>query len=298
MTKKSGKEQAAGNNPRRLSEYDPKMQKAIERELKAMAVRRRILAAALGLIALVCLGAFFYYQFEAEKNRLDSEQFARLKENAQNSSPSGYTQQIHYSEAQGEASPRPILPEYQELANYYKRLIGWIKIDDTNIDYPVMQTVDNEYYLTHNISQEEDKNGAIFMDKDCDPVNGNTNWIIYGHHMHSGRMFGTLDKYAAEDFYQAHPTFQFDTIYEKGTWQVLYVFRSRVYTQTEITFKYYQFIDAASEEEFDSAMYEMSQMSLYDTGVMAAYGDRLLTLSTCDSYEKYGRFVVVAKKIE
>ena len=115
--------------------------------------------------------------------------------------------------------------------------------------------------------------------------------------MRSGKMFGTLNKYSSESYYEAHPVIQFDTIYEKGTYQVMYVFRSKVYSEEDVTFKYYQFINAASEKEFNSAMNEMAALSLYDTGVTASYGDKLLTLSTCDYQETKGRFVVVAKKI-
>ena len=194
--------------------------------------------------------------------------------------------------------PREVLDEYKNLLNKNKKLIGWVKIDDTNIDYPVMQTSDNEYYLTHNLNQENDRNGSIFMDKDCDVLKPSTNYIIYGHHMKSGNMFGKLDLYQDENYCKEHPYIQFDTIYEKGTYEVMYVFRSRVYREEEIVFKYYQFIDANSEQEFDSYMSEMASMSLYDTGVTAEYGDQLLTLSTCDYQEKNGRFVVVAKKVK
>ncbi|MBQ9437006.1 MAG: class B sortase, partial [Lachnospiraceae bacterium] len=276
------------------AEEEKALKEAVKRELKARRRNRRILSIALSLVAAVCLGYFGWYVYTAKDREAADSQIAELKGSKVLSAGGGY--RIHRTT--DEDLPVPdVLEEYQTLYNANQRLIGWIKIDDTNIDYPVMQTVDNEYYLTHNITQENDKNGAIFLDKDCDIIRGNTNWIVYGHHMHSGRMFGTLDKYASEEFYLAHPTFQFDTIYEKGTWQVLYAFRSRVYEQTEIVFKYYQFIDVNSEEEFDSAMYDMAQMSLYDTGNMAAYGDRLLTLSTCDNHEQYGRFVVVAKKV-
>ena len=177
-------------------------------------------------------------------------------------------------------------------------MIGWVKIDGTYIDYPVMQTTDNEYYLDHNMNQEYDKNGTIFMDKDCDVLKPSTNYILYGHHMKNGRMFGQLDLYQKESYYKDHPYISFDTIYEKGTYQVMYVFRSKVYKETEIAFKYYQFIDANGEQEFASYMQEMAEMSFYDTGVTAEYGDQLLTLSTCDYQETDGRFVVVAKKIE
>ena len=78
----------------------------------------------------------------------------------------------------------------------------------------------------------------------------------------------------------------------------MYVFRSKIYEEDDIVFKYYQFIDANSVAEFDSNMRAMAEMSLYDTGVTAKYGDQLLTLSTCDYYTDYGRFVVVAKRIE
>lgn len=190
-----------------------------------------------------------------------------------------------------------VLDEYKNLYNSNKRLIGWLKIDDTKIDYPVMQTTNNEYFLNHNFNQQSDRNGALFLDKDCDVLEPSTNLIIYGHHMKSGNMFGTLDKYSSEEFYKEHPVIQFDSIYEKGTYEVMYVFRSKIYSEEDVVFKYYQFIDAGSEQEFNSNMQEMAPMSLYDTGVTASYGDRLLTLSTCDYYVDDGRFVVVAKRV-
>ncbi|MDE6419531.1 MAG: class B sortase, partial [Lachnospiraceae bacterium] len=191
-----------------------------------------------------------------------------------------------------------VLDEYKTLYNKNRSLIGWLKIDDTNIDYPVMQSPDPNYYLTHNFNQEHDNNGSIFLDPDCDIVHRNTNLILYGHHMRSGKMFGSLDSYSSEAFYEEHKYITFDTIYEKGTYEVMYVFRSRIYNEDEIVFKYYQFIDVDSEQEFYSNMNDIAEMSIYDTGVTAVYGDKLLTLSTCDYREENGRFVVVAKRIE
>ena len=109
------------------------------------------------------------------------------------------------------------------------------------------------------------------------------------------RRFG---KYAKESYYKEHSVIQFDTIYEKSVYQVMYVFRTKVLKENEIAFKYYQFIDAYSGEEFNSYMKEMAGMSLYDTGITAEYGDELLTLSTCDHSQTDGRFVVVAKRVQ
>lgn len=281
---------------RSLADYDADMQKEILAQIKKRDRRRKLLVVLCGLIAVGCFGYFGMYSFFVEKNETEYESLAGLKGDSSltGSLFSGVT--IHYTKQQ-EEEELEVLKEYQTLYNKNKKLIGWLKIDDTVIDYPVMQTVNNEYYLDHNFNQEYDKNGSLFLDKDCDVVHRNTNLIIYGHHMKSGKMFGSLNSYSSKEYAQKHATIQFDTIYEKGTYEVMYVFRSRIYNEDEVVFKYYQFLDAASEQEFDSNMQEMAAIALYDTGVTASYGDELLTLSTCDSSETDGRFVVVAKRV-
>ena len=274
-------------------ELDEEMRKEVFREFKKREQRRRLTVLLCSFVAIACFGYFGVYYYFADRTETDYKNLAQLK--GSGTKTGTLFHQIHYTEE--EDVELEVLEEYQTLYNKNKKLIGWLKIDDTNIDYPVMQTTDNEYYLDHNMNQEYDKNGTIFMDKDCDVLRPSTNYILYGHHMKSGQMFGQLDLYKKKSYYEEHPYINFDTIYEKGTYQVMYVFRSKVYKETEIVFKYYQFIDANSEQEFDSYMKEMAELSLYDTGVTAEYGDQLLTLSTCDYQETDGRFVVVAKKI-
>ena len=121
---------------------------------------------------------------------------------------------------------------------------------------------------------------------------------MYGHNMKSGKMFGELKKYKQEDFAKEHPYIFFDTLYNKGKYQVMYVFGDNVYDEVEVAFKYYQFIDANSEEEWDSAMHDMAEKSLYDTGITASYGEDIITLSTCDYEKDAERFVVVAKRVK
>lgn len=285
----------AGQARHSLEDYDAQMQKEIKAVLKKNEKRRKLIVVLCSVVALACFGYYGVYYYNADKTQSDYEELSDLK----GSNALSYAKQdvtIHYTDE--EDIELEILEEYSTLYNKNKRLIGWIQIDGTNIDYPVMQTTNNEYYLDHNYNQEQDRNGSIFMDKDCDVVHRSTNIIIYGHNMKSGKMFGTLSKYSSKSFYDEHPTFRFDTIYEKGTYQVMYAFRSRIYNEDEVVFKYYQFIDAASEKEFNSNLQEMAAIALYDTGVTASYGDELLTLSTCDNSEEDGRFVVVAKKIE
>lgn len=279
--------------------YEAQVEAYVQEELKKREKRRKILILLCSVVAIGCLLYVGMYSYEDYRTKENYEQMAALKEQASLPKPDAPEESgpvINYTDTEIEVPE--ILEEYKNLYNMNKKLIGWLKIDDTIIDYPVMQTSDNEYYLEHNINQEKDRNGALFLDKDCDVLKPSTNLIIYGHHMKSGRMFGNLDDYASENYYKKHSIIQFDTIYEKGTYEIMYVFRSRVYSEAEVVFKYYQFIECYSEQEFDSYMKEMAAMSLYDTGVTAKYGDRLLTLSTCDSSQEDGRFVVVAKRVE
>lgn len=289
---KKAKKSKRGPN---LAEYDKDMQKQILAELKKQERRRRLIVVLASLVAAACFGYFGVYYYFSFRTGMEYEQLAELKGSdalVTNQSPNNFS--IHKTSVQ----LPDVLDEYKTLYEKNKKLIGWLKIDDTIIDYPVMQTSDNEYYLEHNFNQEYDKNGSLFLDCDCSVYPRSTNLIIYGHHMKSGKMFGQLQKYAKESYGEKHSVIQFDSIYEKAEYQVMYVFRSQVYNEDDLVFKYYQFINANSEEEFNSYMKEMEAMSLYDTGVTASYGDSLLTLSTCDHSQTDGRFVVVAKRIK
>lgn len=279
-----------------LEKLDKDMKQEVLTELRRRERRKKRMRAICISACVICFAYFILYYQEMAKSNAEFAELAALKGTEYNGSyMDGNEVVVHRTGGKTEA-PK-ILPEYQALYQKNKKLIGWLKIDDTKIDYPVMQTLNNEYYLNHNFNQEEDRNGCIFMDYQCDVIKGCDNMILYGHHMQSGKMFGTLSKYSSENYYKEHARIQFDTIYEKGSYEIMYVFRSKVYSEEEVTFKYYQFINAASEQEFNSYMKEMAELSLYDTGITAAYGDKLLTLSTCDYQESDGRFVVVAKKI-
>lgn len=294
-SKKQEKQVRKSKRTPNFAEYDKDMQKQILAELKKQEKRRRLIVILASLVAAACFGYFGVYYFFSIRTNMEYEQLAELKGSdalVTNQSPNNFS--IHKTSVR----LPDVLDEYKTLYEKNKRLIGWLKIDDTIIDYPVMQTSDNEYYLDHNFNQEYDKNGSLFLDCDCNIYPRSTNLIIYGHHMKSGQMFGQLQKYAKESYGEMHSVIQFDSIYEKATYQVMYVFRSQVYNEDDLVFKYYQFINANSEEEFNSYMKEMEAMSLYDTGVTANYGDSLLTLSTCDHSQTDGRFVVVAKRIK
>lgn len=279
-----------------LKDYDSEMQEKIIQEMHLMEKKRRFLLTLFSLIGFLCIGYILFYYFTASKSEKRWNDLANMVGSTALSTSEKTTVTAKLNN--NESKELTILRKYETLYNSNKKLIGWLKIADTIIDYPVMQCDNNTYYLNHNFDQEEDKVGTLFLDCECDVVNGCDNFIIYGHHLQSGKMFSSLEKYESEKYYKTHQYITFDTIYEEQTFEVMYVFRSRVYNDDDIVFKYYQFINANSEEEFLSHMNEMKAMSFYDTGVNAYYGDQLLTLSTCDYNETNGRFVVVAKRIK
>ena len=278
-----------------LDDYSPEMQKQIKKEMRRIKLRRNLLIFGFSSVAVACIGYFIWYYASADKNGGRMEQLSELVgSDAMSNVETGYVARISNEE---DVDRPDILDQYKTLYNSNRDIIGWISIPNTKIDYPVMQYSDNTYYLSHNFDRKDDKAGCLFLDCGCDVIKGSDNYIIYGHHLTSGRMFSSLSDYESKTFYEKHSTISFDTIFETGTYAVMYAFRSRVYDDMDVNFKYYQFINADSEEEFNSYMNEMKEASYYDTGVTAVYGDQLLTLSTCDYQEENGRFVVVAKKI-
>ena len=190
-----------------------------------------------------------------------------------------------------------MLQQYVGLYEENRDLVGWLSIEGMKIDYPVMQNGDDKYYLHRDFYGNDSKYGCLYVRKQAD-LDAGTNFIIYGHNMKDGSMFGDLDRYLEESFYKEHPTVSFDTLYEERTYEILAVFRSQVYNADDDVFKYYQFYEADTQEEFEDFYGNIKALSLYDTGVEAEFGDTFLTLSTCAYHVKDGRLVVVAKRME
>ncbi|MFB6366324.1 class B sortase [Paenibacillus elgii] len=204
----------------------------------------------------------------------------------------------------GVAAPSPfitkthevMLPEFQELYRRNPDIVGWLKIDGTRIEYPIMQNQqDSQYYLNHDFDKKINKNGLPFLDA-YSRINGSDILLIHGHHMKSGVMFADLMKYKKESYYKEHATFQFSTLYEKEEYEIVAVILSKVYRKTDDVFKYYQIEKVDTSAEFDSYIQNIKKLALYDTGVTARYGDKLVVLSTCEYSTEDGRLAVVARK--
>lgn len=222
--------------------------------------------------------------------------FERMSQqvSASTEADAGEEQPEELSQSTDEAKP-DVLPQYEKLHEENADFYGWICIDDTRIDYPVMCSRDEPgKYLYADFDGNYSFSGTPFLDEACSPDSDNL--LIYAHNMVDGSMFKGLLKYEHEGFCTEHPVIKFDTLYEQQEYEVLAAFYDKIYQQTDDCFKFYQFIDAEDEEDFDYAISQFKEKSLYDTGVTADYGQQLITLITCTYQTSDGRFVVVARE--
>ena len=190
--------------------------------------------------------------------------------------------------------PRDLLAEYAALAQENGDMTGWLWIEGTEIDYPVMHTPRApEYYLRRGFDKKYALSGSLFLDANCRPEGECA--LIYGHNMKNGTMFSRLHDYQDPVFAQEHPVIRFDTMTEEREYAVLGAFYSQAYTAQDTgVFRYYQYENLTEPEDFARYVVQVREAALYDTGVEVRYGDRLLVLSTCSYHRKNGRFVVVA----
>lgn len=187
----------------------------------------------------------------------------------------------------------------QKLQKENTDIVGWLEIEGTNINYPVLQGSDNEYYMNHNYKKEKSRSGSIFLTNDYDWTIPSTNLLIYGHNLGNGTMFQELLKYTNENFYKEHPSIRFTTTKEDSAYEIISVFKSRVYYKSEKdVFRYYYFVNAQTIDEYNNFIENAKKASLYYIDKTAKYGDQLITLSTCSYHVEDGRFAVIARNKE
>lgn len=190
-----------------------------------------------------------------------------------------------------------ILPEYAALYLQNDDMVGWIEIEGTKLNYPVLQTPDEkDFYLHRDFNKEQSKHGAIYVQENCDVWTPSDNVVIYGHNMKDGSMFATLLKYRKQEYWEEHRYIYFNTLLERHTYEVVAVFKTSATVGKG--FDYHLFVDAEDEAEFNEYIAQIKKLDYYDTGVDAEYGDKLITLSTCEYTLTNGRLVVVAKRMK
>lgn len=244
-------------------------------------------------VFLLSAGMLLSYYLNGKKQ---TQVFRELETIVEQASPS--------AENGSECSESPAIPteeekaaaEYEALHEKNMDFWGWLKIDGTQLSYPVMQTPDDpEFYLRRDFEGNDSLRGVPFLDGNC--FSGCGNYIIYGHNMKDGTMFASLLSYVKPEYFEAHPDITLNSANGVEHYTVMAAFYAKAYDQEDTgVFRYYRYTDLTDETEFDSYVEQVQKAALYDTGIRAVYGDQILTLSTCSYQTKNGRFVVVAVK--
>lgn len=196
-----------------------------------------------------------------------------------------------------ERNPESEVYDFALLHEQNPDICAWIVIPGTDINYPICQTDNNEYYLKHNFNRKESGFGTLFFDFKND-VNTSQNITVYGHSLKNSQMFTNIKNYAKIDFYKEHPIVQLITPEGLVEYKVFAAMVMNAVPEDDNGYLYnFMRTDFTPQREFISWIEEAYQRSIIQTPVDILPSDRIITLSTCGYEFKNQRFVVMARQI-
>lgn len=242
------------------------------------------------LIVILAISSYFFIK-EIAENKKENDIYDNLQEIIQSQETEDKSNEESTKKQTNENNYN-----LENIAKINSDVIGWIKIDGTNIDYPIMQN--KNFYLHRNIYKNYSSHGTPYLAEHCN-LKSSDNLIIYGHHMNDNSMFSGLENYKKYQFYKNHKYIKFYTLIEgqtvENTYEIISAFKTVAYSDKG--FKYHNYINFYNDQDFKSYISNCKKLEFYNTKTTAKYGDKLITLSTCEYSQKNGRMVVVAKKI-
>ena len=249
-------------------------------------------------VIVLLLGVLSYslYMFFSEYIPQQKEQsrFAELRELIGDDDP------YEPTDAEGKPSSGAVKKgnKYRKLFDLNSDMVGWLKVEDTLIDYPVMKSdlEDGEYYLHRDFDGYYSFAGCLFIGKGCDA--DSDVFVIYGHNMNSGAMFGNLDSYAYYDYASEHSDIIFDTRSEYRVYRVFAAFSTQIFDEESTEYKYYESIGDFDDQEYASIVSNIYNLSYIDLGSLPQDHQQIMLLSTCAYHTENGRFVVAAYRIK
>ena len=249
----------------------------------------KIVSAFIGVVLLLVSSFFIYKYFSSQEATVDFyTQLADLV--------------VEVTKADGTIDEE-VVPDYSAVTEQYPGVVGWIKIPNTNVNYPVVQCADNDYYLTHNIQEVKDRRGAIYMDYRNDAVNLNSNTVVYGHNCYDGTMFSDLANYDNIEFYKKAPIIEFNTLNQRYYWKIYAVFITNADEDEDNGYVFNYIYPHMDGLNFYGFIKEVNKRRLYETDVNIYETDKMLVLSTCvRNLDKAGnradtRLVVLARAL-
>lgn len=256
------------------------------------------------VVVVLLLTAFGISAFMVGDYLVDGKKQANRYEELSNIAANGQTETKSSAETEAptvsaettEATEPGMLSGYKEIYEMNNHTVGWIKMEGTQMDYPVMQSPeDPNFYLYRNFDKADSVRGSVYAWSAANIYSPSDNITLFGHNMADGSMFACLNAYTNKAAWDNNSLIFFDTLYEYHTYKIFAVFKTSA--NLGQGFSYHQFVDAADEEEFDEFVSTCKKLAFYDTGITPVYGDKLICLSTCEYTLDNGRLVVAAVRI-
>lgn len=200
---------------------------------------------------------------------------------------SRYTENSALEESSADETERILYPivNFEALGKINSDIVGWIYIDNTSINYPIVQGNDNSYYLKHLFDKNYSNSGCIFLDcNNCFDFS-DQNSVVFGHHMKSGTMFSSLTKYKNQEFYNAHPQAILVTPNEN---YVIAIFSGYVASTKDNAWE----ISFDSDDDFMEWLSHIQTRSCFKSIVTPLSSDRIITFSTCSYEFNDARFIL------
>ena len=274
--------------------------------------KKGIYIAVVAVLAVALLGSAIYlfsYFWSAKKNENLNDQLREdTMSTAATEAPTTAVTETTEGTTEATTEPEATYAEGRDYKTFYEKnpnedFVGWLRIEGTVLDYPVMQTsTDNaNYYLYKDYNKNNSAQGTIYAREECDVYKPSDNVTLYGHTMKDGSMFYCLHNYTAKATWDKNSLIFFDTFdpktekVEYHTYKIFAVFKTSA--NLGEGFSYHKFENAKDQKEFDEFVSTCKKLAFYDTGVTPQYGDKLLCLSTCEYTLDNGRLVVAAVRI-
>ena len=261
-----------------------------------------------GLLCYALINALCIYipQERAQKNFRDLKESVRIVEDGTErqdhaSSDGAAESGADHTQQRGadNADNKGAITEYgfDSLDRYNPDYVGWLTIDDTVVDYPVMKSSENdpEFYLHRDFYGNYSVSGCLFIGEKCNSES--KSFVIYGHNMNNGSMFGALDEYYDYDYAERHRDIRFYVNGKERIYRVFAAFQTKVYDDRDDVFKYYEAVGDLSKAEYDQTVENVRALSEPKLPDAPQYPAQLMFLSTCSYHTDDGRFVVAAYRV-
>ncbi|MGM9660964.1 MAG: class B sortase [Faecousia sp.] len=261
---------------------------------------KKMLFTATVLLLVIAFGVSAFmvgnYFLEGKKQADRMNELSQIVSDAQTEPGEETTEPTDASAATGETAAPGMLPGYKDIYEQNNDTVGWLKIEGTKLNYPVLQTPDNpNYYLYRDFDKKDSKRGSVYAWEAADINEPSDNITLFGHNMADGSMFACLNAYTSKDAWDKNNLIFFDTLTEYHTYKIFAVFKTSA--NLGQGFSYHKFVDAENAQEFNEFVSTCKELAFYETGITPVYGDKLICLSTCEYTLDNGRLVVAAVRI-